>query len=180
MDIEGTVERFLNPVDKYGTIIGVGADIFLSGENWVGNIQSSLQNIANGQLHAPEWDLIIGHIEEPEIVTAIAAAVGGYFVKEGVSNSMIKKLASIVQKIATGFVASDIALAILYYSTHSPSLGNDQGQGVNAGYSQVAKGSSLGSGTGGQKLAPYQSVYPSNPTAGGLYTVTSGARLVGN
>jgi hypothetical protein len=111
---------------------------------------------------------------------AIILTILGWLGKDATNNRTLKALGEMAYKGGKAFAITNFAWAALYLSTHSPLIGNTQGDNPQNVQYSVSQGSTLGSGTGGQRLAPYQSVYPTNPTAGNLYTATSGQRLIGN
>jgi len=181
MDIEGSINKFLAPVEKYGSWIGAGAALLIpdmQGNSVLNGLTGSINNLLAGQVHAPEVTNIINDLVANDVAPVVAAAVG--MALESMGHRTVSQVGAILKKVGIGYAVFFALQSILYYSTHSPAKGNDQGGGVNAGYLTVSQGSTLGSGTGGQRLAQYMSVYPTNPTAGTMYTATSGGRLQGN
>ena len=177
MNIESSISKILNPVEKHAGLIGAAGSLLTPSA--IPNIMDSISIIVNGGLHAPEWQNIFNNVLQ-NTTPALAAAAIGYFIKDATNNSTLSKVGSILQNAGLGFTLAFAIGSTLFFSTHSPGRGNDQGQApAIVGYS-VSQGSTLGSGTGGQKLAPYMSVYHTNPTAGSMYTTTSGGRLIGN
>jgi len=178
MDIEGTANKFLNPVEKHSGLIGGGIAALQN----LGFYMDDINQIMNGNIHAPEWTNILNFaLNDQNSRTALIAAIGGYLLKDALPNATLKKLAEIAQKIGTAYYVVWVGSAAIFYSTHSPAMGSVQSQPQQTGQytSRPLQGSTLNS-SGMQNLAPYQSVYPNNPTAGTIYTAASGERLIGN
>lgn len=160
MDIEGTVNKFLNPVEKYGEVIGVAAAL-LPGWQY---LASSIENMAQGQIHAPEWTNWINSLFTSNNVTALGFAVGGWFLKDGLKGSW-RTLAEIAQKVGTGYFGLCAAANFLFFMTHSPAPNPVQGVGTGSTLNQRAH---MGNRT---------TNYTGRPTAGSGYTGRAQQRM---
>ena len=184
MNIESTVSKVSSPIDKFSPYIGAASALLLpnaEGNSAFTGLVSSITQISNGVIHAPEYQNIITD-NMTNNLTPIAAAIVGYILKDATSNRTLSTIGKILQSIGSGYAVTYAALSVLYYSTHSPMMGsqaNAQPQQTGSYTTQPLNGSTLNQ-SGMQKLAPYQSVYSGRPTAGSLYTAASGSRLQGN
>lgn len=155
MDIEGTVSKFLNPLEKHSTLIGVG----VGGLGLIGAFQDDINQIMIGHVHAPEYNNLIDHwIVHTPYMTAYAGAIGGYLAKEATSNPMIRRVADIAMKISIGWLAINYIQDIINVSTHSPA----------------------GSTMNQPNRADYRENYTGRPTAGSGHSQFAGAQLKGN
>lgn len=125
MDIEGSVSRLLNPVEKNSTLIGAG----IAALGRLPIFEDGIRQLMAGHVHAPDFDVLISAMtQRPDMLSAYALAIGGYLLKDAVSNSTLKKLAVIAEKAAIGYIAVNAASFILDVSTHSGSCaGNLEG-----------------------------------------------------
>lgn len=179
MDITGSIDRLVDPLARHGYVLGAGVAVATN----LGGIVEDLAQLLQGHAHMPEWGNFLASVNsDPVFINSILIALAGYFFKDMTSNRLVHALGELAEKGGLGFLLTKSIVNLVYFSTHSPDLsGNDQSnQASNTGYAIISKGSTLGQPVGGQMLAPYQTVYPTNPTAGTLYTVTSGSRLMGN
>jgi hypothetical protein len=121
MDIENTIGKFLNPVEKNAALIGAGVSMLTPGV--MDAMKDSVMNLIGGRIHAPEFNNIASHLRTyPENwMPAVGAAIVGYLLKDSVDNRMIKRIAGITQNAGLGYLAGYAAFELLYFSTHSPS-----------------------------------------------------------
>jgi hypothetical protein len=155
MDIESTIGKFLNPIEKHGTLIGVGLQL-------IGDINPLLDSIniaMGGGLHAPEWrNILNATFNDPNNRMAIAAAVAGYFLKDATGNATFKKGMQVLQNVGLGYAVAYAFTSGFYFSTHSPA----------------------GSTMNQPSRADYRENYTGRPTAGSGHSQYAGAQLKGN
>jgi hypothetical protein len=116
MQIEGTINKFLAPVQKNSSLLGAG----VSALERLPNIQDIVSRILSGQLHMPNvrnW--ITEVVNAPQYQSAAMVAILGYVLKDAVDNSTVKKLAEIAQNVGIAYVATGAAIDLAYFSTHS-------------------------------------------------------------
>ena len=187
MNIEASVNKLFNPIEKHASLLGIGISVFSNLQpNFAGTsgtLGEDINALLNGQLHAPEWNNILNvALKDANTMSALMVAIAGYFTKGMTSNSTLNSISEIAYKAGLGYWATNMLISGIYYSTHSPPMGGSisSTSSQTGNYTnQPLQGSTLNQ-SGMQNLAPYQSVYSGRPTAGSLYTVASGSRLVGN
>jgi len=152
-----------------------------------GRWQTDIYNLANGTLHAPNIQEIMADWNFRGWTTGLIAAIGAYVASKS-GFKYVDEIGSILFKALVAYYGVSVAESIFFSMTHGTpaSIGLVPGQ-LNVTPPQIGlytvsplQGSTLGSAPGGQASAAYQSVYPTNPTAGGFYTAASGARGIGN
>jgi hypothetical protein len=116
MQIEGTINKFLAPVQKNSSLLGAG----VSALERLPNIQGIASQVLSGQIHMPNvknW--VTQVVTAPQYQSAALVAIIGYVLKDAVDNITIKKLAEIAQNVGTAYVATGAAIDLAWWSTHS-------------------------------------------------------------
>ncbi len=162
MDVENNISKILNPVEKHSVLIGAAGAFIPQIGGWTDNIQRLLA----GEVHAPEWQNILANTFQQPNLTALIAAVAGYFIKGATNNRMIEQFGKILEGVGIGYFIVNEAGYIVYFSTHSPGSGSTLGSSSSAAWAPNTQA--------------YQSIYGKNPTSGSFYTQVSGSRLQGN
>jgi hypothetical protein len=120
MNIEGTINKVLNPIEKHGQLIGAGAMVMMT-PNAISDIQSSITNLIGGNLHAPNMSNIISNLqnEKKNWTPALFAAIAGYFLEDATDNRTIKTVAGAAKKFGIGWLEAYAIYLVLFFSTHS-------------------------------------------------------------
>ena len=130
MNIESTANKFLNPISKHGELVGAGA--FMVRPTVFTGFVDSISRITQGNVHMLEVQNYINFLtqsSQSNFVSAVAAAVAGYFIKDA-APGMFGKIGEILQKVGTGYAIGEAAYGALWYSTHSPGA-NTTGRNTN-------------------------------------------------
>lgn len=124
MNIEGTINKVLNPVMKNGELIGVG--LFLMEPTAIPSIMETVERVTKGGIHGVDFGKVANYLlrENTRFMPAVGAAVAGYILKDATGNPTISKLGEIMQKVGTGLAATTAVYGVAYYATHSPAPAN--------------------------------------------------------
>jgi len=116
MNIESTLNKVLNPVEKFSSLIGAGAALIPR----LDSIQGEISNAMMGQVHMPNIQNFMSDVSSnPNYKNAAIVALLGYFGKDAINNSSIRKLAEIAEKAGVAYLVAGVAENLAYYSTHS-------------------------------------------------------------
>jgi hypothetical protein len=118
MQIESTIGKVLNPIEKYSTLLGAGLELL--SPNVLPLWEENITRLLSGQVHAPNLQGAINDLlATPRFKQYIAMAVGGYILKDVTGNATINKISKIVQKVGTGALVTLVAEEMLFFSTHA-------------------------------------------------------------
>lgn len=115
MDREGSISKLLNPIEKHGTLIGIGAEVLNTSEQW----RDIFARMATGNIHAPNLDSILRYSTAvPDQVNSGIIAAIGYILKDAAGGTL-GKIGNIAYKAGGTYFVLRLLQSILYYSTHS-------------------------------------------------------------
>lgn len=122
MNLESTINKILNPVEKNATLLGAVLAV-LPG---ISEISDSVTQIMQGHIHAPNVsNLFTDLTTDPNMRTAAIAAILGYIGEGATSNRTIQGISTIAKNAGVGYLAAGASVTTLYLMTHAD-LGCDK------------------------------------------------------
>ena len=131
MDLGGLGNKIISPISKNSELIGAGLAVWH--EYSIGSLQSSIQNLLGGHVHAPDVSSVLVQLRtDSGYVGSIAAVIGGYLAQES-GIGVVKQVGAIAVKAGTAYFVTRLAMLVLHASTHSE--GGNSSAPTGAGYS---------------------------------------------
>lgn len=198
MDFGKTASGLISSAESHATLLAfLGATLARAGEDggdMIGNTIAYLNPLQDPSSAGPIHELMVTFssvanlkwklLDSPHLSTTIGKFATAVWAAGKLIDVIPPKYVTLAGKIAVGAYAAAIVEPGSGPSSNGAGMGTTSVQSMaqQAGRytSNPLQGSTLNSAAGQQALlGSYQSVYPSNPTAGTLYTNNT-SRLIGN